>query len=242
LSWLAIAAVFIIQSAWGISRRAYRSIGSALHERHLNARGIAVEIKAVVFDLGNVLVDVRHARAAAALQSSCADGVRLLQETVTSSSLLQRFETGELDRHRFFTEVCEHARVSVPFEAFCFAFCDIFSPVAQMIEAHSALRQRGVPTYAFSNTSELHFEHLKRSYAFLAEFDGYFLSYELGCAKPHVRAYEAVEGRTHLHGGQILYIDDRLENVQAGARRDWQVIHHVSPEPTLERLRALGLL
>jgi FMN phosphatase YigB (HAD superfamily) len=201
-----------------------------------------MEIKAVVFDLGNVLVDVLHERADAALQSSCADGPQRLQETIRSSSLLHRFETGEVDRHRFFVEVCEHARVSIGFETFCSAFCDIFLPVPEMIEAHSTLRTRGVPTYAFSNTSELHFEHLKRSFAFLSDFDGYFLSYELGCAKPHAPAYEAVEKHTHLQGGQILYIDDRLENVEAGARRGWQVVHHVSPGPTLARLRELRLL
>jgi FMN phosphatase YigB (HAD superfamily) len=200
-----------------------------------------MSIKAVVFDLGNVLVDVVHARAAAALHASCTEPQRF-HDAISSSAVLHRFETGELDRRRFFAELSAEAGVSVSFDAFCDAFCDIFTPVPEMIQAHATLRRRAVPTYLFSNTSELHFEHLLRTCDFLADFDAHFLSYELRCMKPDARIYELLEKKTGLRGPEIFYIDDRLENVEAGACRDWQVIHHGSPDETIARLSELRLL
>jgi hypothetical protein len=38
-----------------------------------------------------------------------------------------------------------------------------------------------------------------------------------------------------------LYVDDRPENVAAGAARGWQVILQESPQNTLAAMRRLGL-
>ena len=42
-----------------------------------------------------------------------------------------------------------------------------------------------------------------------------------------------------LKGGDLLYIDDRAENVDAASRRGWRVIHHEHPHATLEQARRL---
>jgi FMN phosphatase YigB (HAD superfamily) len=40
----------------------------------------------------------------------------------------------------------------------------------------------------------------------------------------------------------LLYIDDRLENVAAGAARGWQTVLHETPEKTRAAVAKLGLL
>ena len=62
-----------------------------------------------------------------------------------------------------------------------------------MVQLQAALRQRGLPTYVFSNTNELAAEHIRRNFPFYANFDGYILSYEHGAMKPDARLYEVVE-------------------------------------------------
>ena len=44
--------------------------------------------------------------------------------------------------------------------------------------------------------------------------------------------YEALEKLAGRHGADILYIDDRPENVAAGAARGWRTILHETPEKT----------
>jgi 2-haloacid dehalogenase len=59
--------------------------------------------------------------------------------------------------------------------------------------------------------------------------------------KPSPAIYEAVERKTGHSGEAILYIDDRLENIEAGRQRGWQVVHHSEVSDTRDALRAAGL-
>ena len=57
--------------------------------------------------------------------------------------------------------------------------------------------------------------------------------------KPDAKIYEAMEKLCGRSGADIIYLDDRLENVQAGLARGWQAILHESPKKTraiLERI------
>ena len=198
-------------------------------------------IEAVVFDLGGVLIDVRYARAIERLRARCSADADMLQQTLRSASMLQRFECGELTPREFHAAFCDVGRLDIGFQEFCAVYCDIFEPVPEMIEAHRQLRACGAATYLFSNTSVLHFLHIRRHYPFVEQFDRCFLSYELGAMKPDERAYAAVEKALGRPVSTLLYIDDRLENVQAGARRGWRALHHTDAPATMARLRGFGL-
>ena len=44
------------------------------------------------------------------------------------------------------------------------------------------------------------------------------------------------------HGAEILYLDDRPENVDAGAARSWQTILQTEPAKSRVAIEKLGLL
>ncbi|HYC49111.1 MAG TPA: HAD family phosphatase [Burkholderiales bacterium] len=196
--------------------------------------------KAVVFDLGNVLVDVDHVKGVRELTGRGVPA-HVFDHAGVTQALLQRYERGLVDRSGFYRSVCGEGS-PVAFGQFCEIYCDIFSPIEPMIEANYALRRAGRATYVFSNTSELHFEHLCARFAFMSAFDRCFLSFEMGCMKPERASYEAVERGTGCAGRALLYIDDRIENVEAAQARGWTVIHHSDPARTLARLREMGFL
>ena len=58
--------------------------------------------------------------------------------------------------------------------------------------------------------------------------------------KPHMRFQQA--RRDLRRDGEILYIDDRQENIDAGAARGWRVILQETPEKTVHEITELGLL
>ena len=62
-----------------------------------------------------------------------------------------------------------------------------------------------------------------------------------GVVKPDAKIYGAVERRTGLSGPEILYIDDRPENIEAGKQRAWQAIHHTDTSITRRAVAAAGL-
>jgi HAD superfamily hydrolase (TIGR01509 family) len=110
-----------------------------------------------------------------------------------------------------------------------------------MTALHAALRAAGIPAWIFSNTNELADRHIRGRFPFFSNFDGYVLSYEEGAMKPDPRIYEVVERKTGRSGADILYLDDRPENVEAGMARGWRAVLHETPEKTKALVAKMGL-
>jgi len=196
----------------------------------------------IVFDLGKVLLDFDYSIAAAkiACRGKVTNGE--ISRFINQSPLLFQFETGLLTREDFYKEICNLSGFCGDLEEFSGFFADIFSPIEPMVQLHASLRQTGYPTYIFSNTNDLAIGDIRRNFPFFAQFDGYILSYEHGAMKPDAKLYEVVERQTGRSGSEILYLDDREENVVAGSARGWQIILHESPQATRKALTSLGLL
>ena len=196
----------------------------------------------VVFDLGKVLLDFDYSiagrRIAAQANLTPAD----VQKFLDHSPLLYRFETGLMTQQEFFDEVRQLTGFRGSFEEFAGHFADIFWEIPPMIELHAQLRRQGIPTYIFSNTNDLAMVHIRRNFPFFANFDGYILSYEVRAMKPDAKIYEALEKMSGKRGAEVLYLDDRPENVAAGAARDWQVILQTNPAKSRETMKQLRLL
>ena len=198
--------------------------------------------EAVIFDLGKVLLDFDYSIAARALASQSGGTQRAIHTFINQSPLLFRFETGLMTKQEFYDAVRTETGFKGGLDEFAEVFGNIFRPIQPMIELHSALQKNGVPSYIFSNTNELAIGHITKTYPFFNRFDGYIYSYEHGAMKPHAKLYEVVESTTKRRGDQLLYIDDRPENIEAGAARGWQVILQETPEKTLAAVRRLGIL
>lgn len=69
-------------------------------------------------------------------------------------------------------------------------------------------------------------EHLRAAYiwdelGFKASFDAMHYAADLGCAKPDKAFYSAIEARTGFAPADIVFIDDREDNVAAALARGW---------------------
>jgi len=161
---------------------------------------------------------------------------------INQSPLFYQYESGAVTTQQFFDEIRRVTGFLGDQAEFGECFADIFVQIEPMVQLQAALRQEGLSTYAFSNTNELAAEHIRRNFPFYGTFDGYILSYQHGAMKPDGRLYEVVEREAGRRGADILYLDDRPENVVAGAARGWQVILQESPAKSLAAVRELGLL
>jgi len=197
--------------------------------------------EAVVFDLGKVLLDFDYGRFAKNVIHQCGVSPEEILNAVNQSELLVRYESGLLTSQEFFAEVKRACNYNGKYEEFEPVFGDIFSEIPEMIALHGQLRDRGVPTYIFSNTSEIVIKHIRRTYPFFSGFTDYIFSYEHKSVKPQPRIYEVVEERTGRQDEQLLYIDDRLENIEHGRERGWRTIHHVDAGETVKQVEELLL-
>src|SRR5258708_5089590 len=198
--------------------------------------------RAVVFDLGKVLVDFDYLIAARRIAGRSKIAPEEIKAFIDHSPLLFRYETGLLTREQFYNEICAATGFCGNLDEFSGFFSDIFVPIEPMVKMHAALREQGMPTYIFSNTNDLAITHIRRNFPFFANFDGYIFSYEHKAMKPTASIYEVVERQSGRTGAEILYLDDRAENIAAGAARGWQVILQESPEKTRAAFEKLSLL
>ena len=198
--------------------------------------------KIIVFDLGKVLVDFDYSIAIPRIAAHGTLSVAGIKTFFFQSHLLVDYESGRLTRLEFFEQARRVTGFQGTLEEFGEFFADIFTAIPPMIELHAGLHRRGIPTYIFSNTNDLAVEHVRRNFPFLRDFDGYIYSHEVKAMKPDPKIYEALEKLTGRRGAEILYIDDRPENVAGGAARGWRTILHETPEKTrmaVEKFRIL---
>ena len=196
--------------------------------------------KIVVFDLGKVLVDFDYVIGARKIAARSTKQLADLHDFIGNSTILERFESGLLTRRQFFDEVRDVTGFSGGLDEFVGYFADIFLPIPAMIDLHAELRRLKIPTYIFSNTNDIAIEHIRRNFPFFKNFDGYIFSYEVGAMKPETKIYAALEQLTGRHDGEIIYIDDRPENIATGAALGWRAILHESPEKTRRALKHFG--
>jgi len=196
----------------------------------------------VVFDLGKVLLDFDYGKAVARIGSKCSGTGWDLNALINQSPLLHEFESGRISSKEFFSRIRETTSFSGGESEFAGLFGDIFEEIPAMIEAQHRLESSGIKTYIFSNTNPLAIEFIRRNFPFFARFSGYVLSYEVGAMKPEPMIYEAVEQLTGKKGAQIVYLDDRAENIAGGAARGWKVHLHDRPADSLRFLEQHRLL
>lgn len=197
--------------------------------------------KAVVFDLGKVLLDFDYTRALQRLLPHMSCSLAEITRLWSDTPLLLDYESGRLSTPEFIARVRESTGYRGTDEAFAEAFGDIFTEIAPMVALAEGLRTRGVPRYIFSNTNELAIRFIRRRFAFFGHFDGYVYSYEHGAMKPQAALYEVVENLSGLRAGDLFYLDDRPENVAAGQARGWQALVHEQSERSRAALATWGL-
>ena len=195
--------------------------------------------KAVVFDLGKVLLDFDYGILARRMASQSSLSAEEILTVVNQTPLLHRYETGLISDLEFYDAVVTATGFRGAEEEFLNWFGDIFTEIIPMVELQKELVCRGVPTYVFSNTNAQAIRHVRKSFAFYRQFTGEVLSYEVGSMKPDSRIYEAVECVSGFTGNDLLYLDDRPENIAAGDSRGWQAWIHSDPVETVSRVSAL---
>lgn len=91
-----------------------------------------------------------------------------------------------------------------------------------------------------SNTNAIHWAELLRAFPIMNTFRHRFASQELSSAKPSQEIYQMVEDILGVKPENILFFDDKSENVEAAAQRGWHARQYVSYEGLVRDLRSSG--
>lgn len=198
----------------------------------------AQAIRAVVFDIGQVLVRLRPAPLFALLSAHGYQPDDL--ERVAQRIGIVEHETGRLDGAGLLANIAALAPHPPAPAALHAAWLDMFEVEPLMWALAARLRDRhGV--FLLSNIGDLHWAHLRSRYGIHEVGHDAIASYLTGTMKPDPAIYLEAERRFGLEPARTVFIDDRAENIAAARARGWHAIGHSGPDSTFAALRALGI-
>jgi putative hydrolase of the HAD superfamily len=176
---------------------------------------VEVKLKAVIFDLGRVLIDFDHWIAAKKLAVLTNKTPQELYNLFFDSSLVQSFEEGKISPENFFHEVKRLFNLKIGFEEFVPLWSQIFFLTEENKVVYYLAKQlrRHYTVTLLSNINTLHFDYIKKNFPILDVFDYIFASCELGFIKPHPLIYQKVLDKLGIGAGEAFYVDDRAELV-----------------------------
>lgn len=180
-------------------------------------------IRAVVFDLGGVIVDIRHtwpeAIAAAGVTAANPSPGRL-----TETPFLDDYNAGALSLHEYLEHLADYLGLEKPQDALEVHQCILGPETQGSLELVKTLRAQGVLTACLSNTNEAHWQRLRSAAHFptIAAMEEWFASHILGVNKPDERIYLAAEEGLRMRPAEMFFFDDLAANVAAAQQRGWQ--------------------
>lgn len=172
-------------------------------------------IKAVIFDLGRVLVPFDFHRGYARLETLCGIPAAEIPARLAGSALVADFESGRIAPRDFVDRFCSHLAIDIPYQQFCDIWSSIFLPDPLIPEAMLQGIARNYRLVLLSNTNAIHFEMLVESYPLLHHFHSYVLSYQVGAMKPLPLIYQKAIEAAECQPRECFFTDDIAANVEA---------------------------
>jgi glucose-1-phosphatase len=175
------------------------------------------QIKVLLVDLGRVLVDFDHLRAAERIAAFCSRSPRQIYDMFFESPVTIAFEAGRISPEDFYLQVKLALDLKLSYTSFEPIWNDIFflSHKNRAVFGLINSLRANYTTALLSNINILHYEYLKKHFPVFGVFDKIFLSFELGLIKPEKRLYQLVIEELEASPQEIFYIDDRAELVES---------------------------
>lgn len=201
------------------------------------------DIDWVLFDLGGVLVEVVQPRIFNHLQQLT---------DIPAASIEQKMKSASFFRDHFMVKEFTPSEIAVHVNEVLgqqLSDADVIAALNSELGAEIATTatmlpalQRKTKVGCLSNTNSIHWDKLLSSYAFMQSFDRRFASQILGCAKPGKEIYEMVASNLGAHPREILFFDDKQENVETAQRLGWHARVYTTHEQLVADLAELSLV
>ncbi|WP_372892740.1 HAD family hydrolase [Rhodosalinus sp.] len=196
---------------------------------------------AVIFDIGNVLIEWRPERFYDAEVGEARR--RAMFEAVDLHAMNDEVDRGADFRDTIYATAEAHPEFHAEIRLWHDRWIELARPeIPKSVALMRALQARGVPVFALTNFGIGSFEVARAHYPFLDAFDRAYVSGHMGVIKPDAEIYARVEADCGLPPDRLLFTDDRADNIAAAGARGWQTHHFTGPDGWARRLVAAGLL
>jgi putative hydrolase of the HAD superfamily len=197
-------------------------------------------IRNIIFDLGNVLVNLDGQRCIDAFRKI---GGEDLAKTIKEHQLQGLFldtEVGYIDEHIFCERIRKLAGKPLTDEEIVWAWNELLTGIPDEKKARLLELRKKYKVFLLSNTNEMHWRKCAEDffpygpYGTEDYFDRVFLSYEMHLIKPDEKIFRETLSQAGLKAEETLFIDDRKENCEGAAKVGIQTFLNAEPDDWMD--------
>ncbi len=178
-----------------------------------------MKIKAIIFDLGNVLIGFDHRIGVEKILKHTSKSTQEIYDLFFDSVFTREFEKGRISCGEFFDRVKGLLGLEIGYEEFLPIWNEIFFAKPEMEEFIASLNS-GRKLVLLSNVNQLHYEYLTSAFpsAFnLFRPDNIIPSFRTGFMKPDREIYELALTLCGAKAEEVVYVDDRADLIEAAS-------------------------
>ena len=199
----------------------------------------SIMMKAVIFDIGNVLVDFRWKSYISDFGFSPEINKKIAAATV-EHPIWNEYDRGVMEDELIINKCIESApECKKEIELF-------FTHIGNMVKEYSYssewvkdLKKDGYKVYVLSNYPKTPFLYAEKFLDFLQYIDGGVISYEVKTVKPEEKIYKLLLEKYSLQPEECVFLDDRSENILTAEHLGFKTIHFETYEQAREALNAM---
>src|SRR5206468_8486397 len=95
----------------------------------------------------------------------------------------------------------------------------------ELLQELSTIRSKGVLVYLATNQEHRRAQHLMTTLGLAEHVDGIHYSAQVGAKKPSRDFFDKVASTMGFPAGELLLVDDSLENTRAAETAGWKALH-----------------
>jgi putative hydrolase of the HAD superfamily len=198
-------------------------------------------IRALLFDMGNVLIHFSHERMNRQLGELVGRDGSEVERLLHESGLFDGYATGRVSTDELRIELGRLIGRPIDAVALDRAASDIFWLNESMEPVIDRLATSGLPLVLLSNTCETHFRWVSSRFRVLRHFTRRVLSFEVGACKPNPAIFEAATRAAGVSPGECFFTDDTSGHVEAARQLGFDAVVYRDTPQIIAELQKRGI-
>ena len=185
------------------------------------------EIKAVIFDIGGVLLENPLIS-------------EFWKNCKGSKQLRNKFGAGKMPKQEFINKASK--MLNIPKRDFIKEYGKAYFPIKKIKEVYKIYKKIKIKKTLFSDTNPIHLKFIKKKYPEIFDIaDAIFMSSISGSRKNQLVSYKHIISKLQFRPSQMLVIDDKQDVLDLARRLGMKTILFKNNKQLIKNLKKLGV-
>jgi glucose-1-phosphatase len=201
----------------------------------------AGRVRAIIFDIGRVLIRVDVSRAMAGLAGGLSLSPQEVWSAIEKDPRMMDWQEGRISPRDWHLHLAKRLGVSMTFEQFSEVWNRALDPNPIQSDAFLERLSKKYRLALLSNTDPIHMSNEEARFPFFRFFPVRIYSFKVGASKPSPIIYREALKALKVRAEEAVFIDDIAAYVEAARKLGMGGVVFQSPEQLSKELHEMGI-